>query len=131
MTSNVARRGEYLSLVNVTVVVATRNRCAELLQTLPRHEAQVVVVDNGSTDDTVSAVRRDLPNVTVVPLWDNHGAFARTIGARMATTDYIAFADNDSLVGTRVVAACGCTLRRPPSVGSARRSHPRRSWADG
>jgi GT2 family glycosyltransferase len=79
----------------VTVVVATRNRREELLRTLGRHEAPVIVMDNGSSDGTQEAVRT-LPNVTLVELDTNYGAYARTIGARRAGTPYVAFADDDS-----------------------------------
>lgn len=85
-----------VGVMDVTVVVVTRNRRDELLRNLPRHEAPVVLVDNGSDDGTVSAVRRELPSVRVVELQDNRGAFARTIGAELAMTRYVAFADDDS-----------------------------------
>jgi GT2 family glycosyltransferase len=80
---------------HVTIVVATRDRRDELLRTLGRHEAPVIVVDNGSTDGTQQAIS-SLPNVTLVELGDNHGAYARTIGAQRAATPYVAFADDDS-----------------------------------
>lgn len=80
----------------VTVVVASRNRRDDLLASLPRHEAPVVLVDNGSTDDTVTAVREAHPQVTVLPLERNLGARARTLGAAQAATEFIAFADDDS-----------------------------------
>ncbi|HEX5996018.1 MAG TPA: glycosyltransferase [Jiangellales bacterium] len=80
---------------DITVVVATRNRRGELLRTLGRHEAPVIVVDNGSTDGTQQALD-SLPNVELVELGDNHGAHARTIGAQRAATPYVAFADDDS-----------------------------------
>ncbi|MBA3294349.1 MAG: glycosyltransferase, partial [Geodermatophilaceae bacterium] len=82
--------------MDVTVVVVTRNRRHELLQSLPRHEAPVLLVDNGSQDGTAAAVRRALPTVRVIELPGNVGGYARTIGARLATTPYIAFADDDS-----------------------------------
>ena len=81
---------------DVTVVVASMNRREELLASLPRHEAPVVLVDNGSTDGTVDAVRERLPHVEVVPLPANRGAAARTLGAARARTPYVAFADDDS-----------------------------------
>jgi GT2 family glycosyltransferase len=81
---------------DVTVVVASRNRRADLLVTLPRHEAPVVLVDNGSTDGTVAAVRQACPWVTVVPLERNLGAHARTLAAARAGTPFVAFADDDS-----------------------------------
>jgi GT2 family glycosyltransferase len=80
----------------VTVVVASRNRREDLLVTLPRHEAPVVLVDNGSTDGTVQAVRAAHPDVTVVPLGRNVGARARTVGSALAGTPFVAFADDDS-----------------------------------
>lgn len=80
---------------DVTVVVATRNRRQELMDTLDRHDAPVVVVDNGSSDGTPEAVA-SRPGVRLVALHRNVGAYARTIGARVATTPYVAFADDDS-----------------------------------
>jgi GT2 family glycosyltransferase len=82
--------------MSVTVVVASRNRRADLLASLPRHEAPVILVDNGSTDATVAAVRSALPAVQILPLRRNVGALARTIGVLAATTPYVAFADDDS-----------------------------------
>jgi GT2 family glycosyltransferase len=76
--------------------VASRNRREDLLATLPRHEAPVVLVDNGSTDGTVEAVRQAHPEVTVLPLPHNVGARARTLGAERAGTSFVAFADDDS-----------------------------------
>jgi GT2 family glycosyltransferase len=80
----------------VTVVVASRDRREELLASLPRHEAPVVLVDNASTDGSAAAVRERLPAVDVVALARNRGAVARTLGAARATTRYVAFADDDS-----------------------------------
>ena len=80
----------------VTCVVASRNRRADLLASLPRHEAPVVLVDNGSTDGTVEAVRAAHPAVTVVRLGRNAGAVARTLGTARAGTPFVAFTDDDS-----------------------------------
>ncbi|MBN1093248.1 glycosyltransferase [Blastococcus sp. TML/M2B] len=85
-----------VTAADVTVVVASRNRRADLLVTLPRHEAPVVLVDNGSSDGTVAAVRAAHPGVTVLPLERNVGARARTLGAARARTPFVAFADDDS-----------------------------------
>jgi GT2 family glycosyltransferase len=80
----------------VTVVVASRNRRDELLTSLGRHRAPVVLVDNGSTDGTAAAVRDAHPHVDVVALPRNIGAAARTLGVRRARSPYVAFADDDS-----------------------------------
>ncbi len=81
---------------DVAVVVMSQNRREDLLATLPRHEAPVVLVDNASTDGTVEAVRAALPEVTVVPLARNVGSYARTLGVERAGTEFVAFADDDS-----------------------------------
>jgi GT2 family glycosyltransferase len=89
------------SPARVAVVIATRNRGSELLGTLARlralHEQPpIVVIDNGSTDGTAELVRAHCPGVQVVGLRRNHGAAARTIGARLLDSPYVAFSDDDS-----------------------------------
>jgi GT2 family glycosyltransferase len=85
----------------VSVVMMTRDRREQVLQTL-RHlhdlpeKPPVILVDNGSTDNTVAAVRRHFPEVTVLPQERNLGAAARTLGVRAAQTPYVAFSDDDS-----------------------------------
>lgn len=81
---------------DVTVVVMTRDRWPDLERSLPRHEAPVILVDNGSTDGTPERVGREFPDVDVVALGRNHGSVARNIGVQRATTPYVAFADDDS-----------------------------------
>ena len=85
----------------VAVVIATRNRGTELVGTLTRLRAldeqpPIVVVDNGSTDGTAELVRGHHPGVPVVGLRRNRGAAARTVGARLVDSPYVAFSDDDS-----------------------------------
>ncbi len=89
------------SPARVSVVIATRNRGTELLGTLERLRAlqeqpPIVVVDNGSTDGTAELVGATYPEVQVVGLRRNHGGAARTIGARLVDSPYVAFSDDDS-----------------------------------
>ncbi|MCW2699367.1 MAG: glycosyl transferase family 2 [Blastococcus sp.] len=81
---------------DVTVVVMSRDRREDLLGTLPRHEAPVILVDNASSDGTAEAVRASLPEVTVLPMERNVGSYARTVGVEHARTEFVAFADDDS-----------------------------------
>src|SRR5256885_9695218 len=82
----------------VTVVIATRNRALTLrrsLEHLASTGAPIIVVDNASTDDTVT-VARSFPGVLAMPLPGNDGAVARNYGVAAARTPYVAFADDDS-----------------------------------
>ncbi|WP_369138970.1 glycosyltransferase family 2 protein [Modestobacter versicolor] len=101
----------------VTCVVASRNRRADLLASLPRHEAPVVLVDNGSTDGTVEAVRAAHPDVTVVPLDRNAGAVARTLGTARAGTPFVAFTDDDSWWAPGDLARAAEIMRAHPRLG--------------
>ena len=101
----------------VTCVVASRNRRADLLASLPRHEAPVVLVDNASTDGTVEAVRAAHPDVTVVPLDRNAGALARTVGAARAGTPFVAFTDDDSWWAPGDLARAVEVMRAHPRLG--------------
>jgi GT2 family glycosyltransferase len=101
---------------DVTVVVASRNRRDDLLATLPRHEAPVILVDNASTDGTVEAVREAHPEVTVLPLDRNHGAHGRTLGVAQATTTFVAFADDDSWWAPGDLARAVAIMRAHPRL---------------
>jgi GT2 family glycosyltransferase len=101
----------------ITVVVVSRNRREELLRTLPRHEAPVVLVDNASTDGSAPAVRAAQPGVLVVELARNLGAVARNLGVLIATTPYVAFADDDSWWAPGALAGAAAVLDAHPRVG--------------
>ncbi|MCU1615870.1 MAG: putative Glycosyltransferase involved in cell wall biosis [Frankiales bacterium] len=101
---------------DVAVVVVSRNRRDDLLASLPRHEAPVVLVDNASTDDTVAAVRAAHPSVTVLTLDRNMGAGARTIGVAQAGTPFVAFADDDSWWAPGDLARAVVIMRAHPRL---------------
>ena len=109
-----------------TVVVASQNRREELLTTLPRHEAPVVLVDNASTDGTAEAVRAAHPEVTVIALDRNVGARARTVGVRRAGTPFVAFADDDSWWAPGDLARAVDDHAGAPPPGRPERPHPGR-----
>jgi GT2 family glycosyltransferase len=120
MVATESMRGVGSSALRVgrtTVVVATRNRRTELLAHLRHHEAPVIVVDNASTDGSAEAVEAAFPDVRVVRLRRNRGAVARTIGARLASTEYVAFADDDSWWAPGALAAAERILDAHPRVG--------------
>ncbi len=106
----------------VTVVVATRNRRAGLCRTLdcltalPERPA-IIVVDNGSRDGTADAVRRGFPEVRLVALRRNLGAYARNLGVRRARTPYVALSDDDSWWEPGALAKAVAVMEASPRVG--------------
>jgi GT2 family glycosyltransferase len=101
----------------VTIVVATRDRRADLAQSLPRHDAPVILVDNGSTDGSVAAVRARFPAVKILALGHNCGAPARNVGVERARTPYVAFADDDSWWAPGALARAADLFDAHPRLG--------------
>lgn len=88
-------------MVPVTIVIATRDRAPELrrtlalLSSLPERPA-IAVVDNASSDGTPDMVREHFPHVRLTTLSRNEGAAARNTGVERASTEFVAFSDDDS-----------------------------------
>jgi GT2 family glycosyltransferase len=109
------------------VVIATADRRTTLLHTLDRLAAlperpPVIVVDNGSVDGSVDAVRARHPQVEVVALGENRGAAARNVGVAAAATPFVAFSDDDSwwAPGALTLAAAHLTASPDLAVLQAR-----------
>jgi len=85
----------------VTVVVITRDRAARLRYCLARlaalpEQPRIIVVDNGSADDTGEVLAQAGPRVRGIVLARNAGAAGRNVGVAHAETPYVAFSDDDS-----------------------------------
>ena len=87
----------------ISVIIPTYNRADYLPQaidsvlTQTHHAAEIIVVDDGSTDNTREVAERYGPRVTY--LTTDHGgvAHARNVGVRHASGEYLAFLDSDDL----------------------------------
>jgi len=106
----------------VTVVIATRNRVTELCRTLDRlaslpERPPVIVVDNASRDGTPETVRNRYPQVDLVTLTRNRGAWARNVGAARAASRYVAFSDDDSWWEPGSLPRARTVLDAHPQVG--------------
>jgi len=87
-----------------TVIIPTRNRAKSLIQSVESvlrgniRPDQILVVDNGSTDDTrqkILALARREPSVRLLSWKKNNVSEARNWGARTARTEWLAFLDDD------------------------------------
>jgi glycosyltransferase involved in cell wall biosynthesis len=114
----------------VSVVLPTRNRASLLRTTLASVQAQtwrrleILVVDDGSTDDTPAVLReiadRDA-RIRVLRLEPPHGAaVARNRAIEDARGDYIAFQDDDCMwTPDKVEVLVGALEEGGPGVGFA------------
>ena len=103
------------------VVVITHDRRDELDRTLRRLRAlpeapHVVVVDNGSTDGTADAVRRDHPWAELIASPTNLGAVGRNVGVARLATPYVAFCDDDTWWEPGSIARAADVLDAHPGV---------------
>lgn len=86
-----------------SVIVPTYNRSDLLKKTLdsvwaqPGDDFEVIVVDDGSTDDTISYLNSLRSKVEVVRQTNRGPGAARNAGAARATGKYLAFLDSDDL----------------------------------
>lgn len=85
--------------------------------------AEILLVDNASTDDSLDLVGRDFPSVRVVRLPGNAGpGAARNAGLREARSDLVLLIDNDVTLGPGCAAILAEALAaRPRAVIAAPR----------
>jgi GT2 family glycosyltransferase len=108
----------------VSVVIPTRDRperlarCLEALanQTLPRHEFEVIVADDGSSEPVAPVAKSfgDRINVRVVRQGSRGPAAARNAGARQARGKLLAFTDDDCVPTFTWLEALVDRMRRHP-----------------
>lgn len=89
--------------LEVSIIVLNYNgrkwleACLESLGAQAHVDAELILVDNASTDDSVTFVRERFPSVRLVQLEKNLGfAGGNNAGARVARAPYLAFLNNDT-----------------------------------
>lgn len=98
-----------------SIVIVNLNAAAFLSECLESIEAtradvtcQVILVDNGSKDNSLQVARERMPDICILPQASNVGYVpANNIGLRSATGRYVMFLNND----TRLLPGCLSELR--------------------
>jgi GT2 family glycosyltransferase len=95
--------------------------CLASLRALRYPHYRVMVVDNGSTDDSISAIRGAFPGVDIVALGENRRfAGGNNAGMRKAFeegTELVLLLNNDTLVDPEVLLHLVDRFRREPACG--------------
>ena len=87
--------------MNISVIIPTWNRAERLVNALQSVFSQsllateVIVVDDGSTDDTREIVRNQFPDVRYLFQQNKGVSSARNTGIKAASGDWIALLDSD------------------------------------
>lgn len=93
--------------LEVSIIIVSyngKNHLKKLLpsiyeQTIPNKNFEVILVDNGSKDDTLTFVSKNFKDVRLIPLSRNFGfATANTEGIKAGLAKYIALVNNDCIV---------------------------------
>ncbi len=72
--------------------------CLDALKRQSTQDFEIIVVDNGSSDDSVSFIKNNYPDVKVIPLAKNFGfSVAVNEGIKAASGKYIVLLNNDTL----------------------------------
>lgn len=89
--------------MSISVVIPAYNRSRIIAETLESVLAQtlqpdeVLVIDDGSTDDTAAIAESFAPQVRVFRRSNQHAAAARNFGIQQATSEWIAILDDDDI----------------------------------
>jgi glycosyltransferase involved in cell wall biosynthesis len=110
----------------LSVTVITYNEAAHIGPALEsaRWADEIVVVDSGSTDDTVGIARR-FTNRVIVREWPGYGA-QKNVAAAMASNDWILSLDADERITPSLATEIGRLLAGTP--GAAAYEVPRVTW---
>lgn len=91
------------------------------LQKIDYHHAEIVLIDNGSTDDSLARIKADFPELQTIANGENLGvAGGRNAGIAFAEKrdyEYLLFLDNDVLVAPDFLTQLLATVVLDSSIG--------------
>lgn len=109
---------------SISIVVPCYNQARYLGQAIEsalrqtRPAAEVLVIDDGSTDDTAVVAARYFPNIRYIRQSNQGLSGARNTGIRAAQGDYVGFLDSDDLWLPNFINTLSPMLDANPSLGA-------------
>ncbi|MBE9503513.1 MAG: glycosyltransferase [Proteobacteria bacterium] len=92
--------------------------CLSSLGQINSPDYEIIIIDNGSTDDSVDLIRSDFPMFKLIALPKNYGhSYACNVAFREAQGDYVLLMDYDTIVGEEWIAPLLETMECEKNVG--------------
>lgn len=92
--------------------------CFSSIRELNYPNYEVIMIDNSSTDTSVSYVRMTFPEVKIIALKENYGfAKANNIGSNSARGDYLFFLNQDIVIEKDCLCELVRTIESYPDIG--------------
>jgi GT2 family glycosyltransferase len=111
--------------MRVSVIIVTYNgrsllgNCLAALEAQTRFPDESIVVDNGSTDDTIAYVSERFPWVTLIGSRENLGfAGGNNLGIRASSGEVVVLLNNDTIPCPGLIADLIAPLERDARIGS-------------
>lgn len=105
----------------LSIIILTCNQCAYTMRCLDSIKgcgAEIIVVDNGSIDNTVYEIEKIFPEVIIVKNTENKGVAAgRNIGLQTSSGKYLMILDNDTEADADVIKKLLNYLKSHPETG--------------
>ena len=107
---------------SISVVIPLYNKRESIFRTMQsvinqsKKAEEVIVIDDGSTDDSASIVEKHFPHVTLIKQSNAGVSSARNKGAQKAQSDYVAFLDSDDWWAETVLEKIDTLIQRYSSA---------------
>lgn len=105
----------------IVVSFNTRDLTLACLRSVVKYEpdAQVIVVDNASSDGSVEAIQQEFPEITLVAVEKNIGfGRANNLGMRHATSELVVLLNSDAELRSSALTVCAKLLGKRPELAA-------------